>query len=601
MKKWKVILTILMILFLFSGIGYGTSNKIIHVGMNGSNVPVTKVPIIKDGQVIDMEFPSFVYIDRTLVPVRFVAENLGAKVDWDHKTQTAIVNHKGKKIELTIDSNVATINNEKKNLDRNSIPRLVTMDNRDARTMVPLAFMSEMLGYDVGWDSEAKSAYINSEKKEEITEKPNEPVKEPPVKEPNDKIDEKLLNKVVKVAKEKVDGQEAIVIHGTKDISHKVMKLKNPERIVVDLLDSNLQGSTYEEFKYELGFIKGVRVSQFVPDNNYNPGDKIVRIVLDTKDGVLDPSVKISTNNNKIVIFPERSSWENLNYHVDGRDRTITINNLMETSYSVNYDSTRKKMEISIPKNSVELIPGILPIKDGLVDEIKIVESSAETKIFIQFIRGIEYNVLSNKVDNKIILQMKRDTDIKPGDRIIVIDPGHGGRDSGAVSANKVREKDLVLDLSLKIQNGLEQKGYNVIMVRDTDVFVGLYDRAKVANESFADIFVSIHANAATNKSANGVEVLYAPASGNPNKIDNQHPLAKAILDELLRATGANSRGTISRPNLVVLRETKMPASLVEVGFLSNAEEEKLITNKDYQDKIVSGIIKGIEKYFDEY
>lgn len=588
-------LSIFIVLFVFSEIGHGTGNKTIHVSMNGSNVSVTQVPIIKDGQVIDMKIPSFVYIDRTLVPVRFVAESLGAEVDWDQKTRTAIVNHNGKKINLTIDSDIATINNEKKNLDKNSIPRLVIFANKDARTMVPLAFISEMLGYDVGWNDEAKAAFINSRKEEK-------PEPEELEKDPEDKVEVDLLNKVMKVTNEIVDGQEAIVIHGTKEIRVNMMKLKNPERIVVDLLDSTLHGSTFYNFDYELGFIKNVRVSQFSPDNNYKPDDKIVRLVLDTKEGILDPNVRINTYEDRIVIFPEKSSWEDMNYHVEGNNRTITINNLMETSYLVNYDDTTKTMEIDIPKHSVDLSEGTSSIKDGLVEEIKIVEGPSETKVFIKFRRSIEYTLLSNKIDNKVVLQIRRNSNVKPGDRVIVIDPGHGGRQPGSSSPNKVKEKDVNLAISLKTEKALKDLGYNVLMTRDTDITLGLYERADIANKSFADIFVSIHANSIDNNSAvNGVEVLYAPASENPNKTDDQHPLAKLVLDEIIKATGANSRGTVKRPKLVVLRETKMPAILVEVGFLSNANEEKLITSDAYQNKIVASIIKGIENYFETY
>lgn len=594
MRKWTSLLSIFIILFVFSGIGYGDSNKSINVIMNGENELVTQVKVIKDGQVIDMEIPSFVYIDRTLVPVR-MAENLGAKVDWDAKTKTAIVTHNGKTINLTIDSDVATINGEKDQLDNNSIPRLVRFENDNgSRTMIPLAYLTEMLGYEIGWDSEAKAASINTKKKE--------PEKKPdikPEKEPEENIKYEASNKVKTVKRETVDGKEAIVIYGTNKVKTKTMRLTNPERIVVDLIDSNLEGSTFYNFDYELGFIKGIRVSQFLPDNNYKPDDKIVRFVLDIKDGMVDPNIEIETYDDRIVMFPEVNSWDNLNYTVDGKKRNLVINNLMETNYSIRYDDLTKSMEISIPKHAVDIVGGILPISDNLVEELKIVENSSETKLFIKFRRNIEYTQLSRDIDDKIVLQIKADSNIKPSDRIIVIDAGHGGKDPGA-SKNGIIEKNLALEITLKLEQALKGEGYNIIMTRDNDVFVDLYERSNIANKNYADIFISIHGNSFTNPDVNGIEILYTPVDGDPIKDKAEKALAQSVLNEVIKETGANSRGLV-KSKVVVTRTTKMPAILVEVGFISNPKEATLITSDVYQNKIIAGMLKGIENFFEEY
>lgn len=477
-------LSIFIMLFVFSGIGHAASNKTIHVNMNGGNVSVTQVPIMKDGQIIEMEIPSFIYIDRTLVPLRFVAESYGAKVGWDQKTQMATVIHGEKEINLTINSDVATLNTEKKLLDKNSIPKLVTFANQDTRTMVPLAFMSEILGYEVGWDDKANAAYINSKNEVEPNTKPEEPKEYP-----NGEVETiDLSNKVMNITHGLVDGKEAIIIQGTKNVKINIMKLNNPERIVVDLVDSTLQGSTFYNYDYNLGFIKGVRASQFSPDNNYKPNDKIVRVVLDTKEGTLDPNVKIDTYEDKIFIFPEKSFWQNMSYTGEGKDRTITINNLTETSYSINYDPTPKTMEITIPTDNVELEENMVDIKDPLINQIKVIKDPIETRVYIQFKSSIEYTLLSNERDNKVMLQIRKDSNVKSGDRLIVIDPGHGGKQPGTSSPNNVKEKDVNLTISLKAEEALKKQGYNVLMTRNADTTLGLSERANVANENFADI-----------------------------------------------------------------------------------------------------------------
>ena len=154
--------------------------------------------------------------------------------------------------------------------------------------------------------------------------------------------------------------------------------------------------------------------------------------------------------------------------------------------------------------------------------------------------------------------------------------------------------------VSHKLNNALKALGYNTVMTMEEDQYLGLYDRPEIANKLNADIFISIHGNAfSNNPTISGIEVLYCPAYSSDMKEEDQHPLAKAVLDALLATTGAKSRGTIKRPNLVVHREAKMPAILVEAGFLTNPEEEKLLFTDEYQNKIVDGIVKGVENYFE--
>lgn len=693
MKKWKIILSLFVLLFLFGQIGHAASNKTIQVSMNGTKVSVTQVPIIMDGQAINTEFPSFVHTNRTLVPIRFVAESYGAEVGWDQKTKTATVAYGNKEGKFTIDSNIAIINGEKRILDKYAIPRIASLGSNNGRTMVPLRFVTEIFGYEVGWDSANNAPFINSKQ----DTKPEVPqsglgvisgisigkgstdknkliinssknieyetmflqdanklvidIKDsklaigsagdnPGTIDVNDDIIGKVqysqfsyepnitrivitLNKVVEhnflltngdknmtvsfgnkvktITKELIDGKEAIVINGTSQPKINFMKLKNPERIVIDLMDSVLDGSTYYSYDYDLGFVKGVRVSQFSADNNYSPMDQIVRIVLDVKEGIADPNVKVDTYEDKIVIYPEKSFWENISYTSEGENRIFTINNLVETNYSVNHEQGSKWIEVTIPTDNVELNEGIVSIKDGLIDEIEVSKDEIETKLFIKFRKSVEYILLSNEVDSKISLLISRGESLKPSDMLIVVDAGHGGKDPGALSASKRREKDLNLSISLKLNQSLQSLGYNTIMTRDTDEFIDLYERARIANDNYADIFVSIHGNAHDNKSISGIQVLYCPATQSEKKEVDQHPFAKLIMDELLKATGAVDKGIIQRPNLVVLRETKMPAVLVETGFLSNAVEDKLLFTEEYQYKIVDAIIKGIEKYFEMY
>lgn len=174
--------------------------------------------------------------------------------------------------------------------------------------------------------------------------------------------------------------------------------------------------------------------------------------------------------------------------------------------------------------------------------------------------------------------------------KLICIDAGHGGKDSGAIGANNTQEKDLALDVALRLNQLLSFEGFYSFLTRYKDKYLKLDERAKVANIIGADIFISLHFNAAENKNANGTEVLYYPSKSSKE-------LATIINGEIKKLRRVN-RGIKQRENLVVLNSTKMPAVLVEGGFLSNLEEEKIINRKSYRQGLAEAITVGIINYF---
>lgn len=193
---------------------------------------------------------------------------------------------------------------------------------------------------------------------------------------------------------------------------------------------------------------------------------------------------------------------------------------------------------------------------------------------------------------------------IDPNKKVIVIDAGHGGKDSGA-TAGGVYEKTLNLSVAKKVQSKLKSAGYEVIMIRSTDVFVELPDRAMIANRSNADIFVSIHTNS-FNGITSGIETFSYNQQGsakNPivandrNRTLKSNILSSSIQNSLISTTNARTRGA-KKANFHVIRETGMPAVLTEIGFIDNTtERNKLVTNS-YQEKLANGITSGIKEYF---
>ena len=180
---------------------------------------------------------------------------------------------------------------------------------------------------------------------------------------------------------------------------------------------------------------------------------------------------------------------------------------------------------------------------------------------------------------------------VDPSSALIVIDPGHGGSASGAYY-EEIKEKDLTFPISLKLRDILEAQGYIVVMTRDDDSYMTLADRCQVANDLGADLFVSIHCNALENNTNyTGLITFYSTGSTQGQK------LAQAVQDAASAATGAINRGIRNNSDYTVLRKTKMPAILVETGFMSNHEELMALADSAYQQRLAQGIADGITQY----
>ena len=195
--------------------------------------------------------------------------------------------------------------------------------------------------------------------------------------------------------------------------------------------------------------------------------------------------------------------------------------------------------------------------------------------------------------------------------KTIFLDPGHGGRDSGAFYYN-VAEKDLNMQIYRKLRKKLEELGYTVLTSRDSDIDVDFVtERSRMVNKTNSDIFISIHFNATGSaySKASGIQTYsYKDEPDYPSKINpywHNHPdrmseskrLAAAIHSSLLAETGAKDAGLLES-SFAVLRETAKPAVLLELGYMDNFTENQQIRDSHYQDKLVAGIVKGIQKYY---
>lgn len=178
---------------------------------------------------------------------------------------------------------------------------------------------------------------------------------------------------------------------------------------------------------------------------------------------------------------------------------------------------------------------------------------------------------------------------------LIILDAGHGGPDEGA-KVRQLQEKKITLLTAIYTKKKLEALGYRVLLTRTKDIYVSLPRRVSIANQTHGVLFVSIHCNAAKNTLAQGLEIYYCKNAASERVLFSRQ-LADSVLNDILNQTGALSRG-VKAANFHVIRETTMPAILVEVGFLTNQEEWASMRKKSYLEKVASGIALGVNRYF---
>ncbi|OYD06502.1 N-acetylmuramoyl-L-alanine amidase CwlD [Paludifilum halophilum] len=189
--------------------------------------------------------------------------------------------------------------------------------------------------------------------------------------------------------------------------------------------------------------------------------------------------------------------------------------------------------------------------------------------------------------------------------RVIVIDPGHGGKDGGAISRGGLVEKDVTLNISLYLRDYLQESGALVIMTRETDTDLAdegarrgktqdLMRRAHIVKNSHADAFISIHLNAIPSPRWSGAQTFYYPI------LEDNKKLATEIQQEIIRNLQNTKRSARHSGDVYILKTSRIPSALVEVGFLSNPEEAERLADSEYQTKAAAAIYHGILRFYSD-
>lgn len=597
--------------YLNAQIDWDSKNREVHIYSNDKNITIKidSKDIIVDGKQKSLPYgvPAKIMNDRTMVPLRFAAEELGFKVDWDSKMRKGIISSAKQdildivvntdnilpKIEikasgivyhremyldnpcrLVIDIPNTNLELDKDKLDENGVFKL-DVNTYPVKMIRASQFSKNPYITRLVLDMDRNAGYtiIQGEKSLEIV----------------------FTNLIKNISNGKVNDREAIIIETTNIPEYNVLKLNNPDRMILDIMDS-FMGQAKDKYNYKTNNVKGVRVSQFKPDDLYNVNDNIVRVVFDLM-STEESNLIVEQNENKIFFYADNKLINGLNYEKGKEGGKLSIDSSSNSKASVVYDENNNMLKITMPKYNSNIKNSALILSDAFIDNIIIDTIDNNRVLYIKFKENMIYSVISNSKQIDVNFEKKDST--KNNKYTVVIDAGHGGKDPGAISPiNGAIEKDLNLKTALELEKKLKELGFNVVMTRKTDTLVNLYERAYIANRNDGDVFISIHYNYNDNKSIKGIQTLYCPSYKSDVKQNNQYPFAEYMHNHLLSGLNAEDKKIVRRPGLVVTRETKMDAVLLELGFLSNYEETKKVCTDAYRKKVAEVIGKALVDYF---
>lgn len=275
-------------------------------------------------------------------------------------------------------------------------------------------------------------------------------------------------------------------------------------------------------------------------------------------------------------------------FTMSGPDRLVV--DIPNTAFSESFKQQHSLSASLQGELPVTDYPDVAKIRYSMFDN-----ATSTIRIVVDLNKAVHYQV-NNEGDGLLVVDLAAPftvpvvPPVTNGKPLVVIDPGHGGKQPGATSITNKNEKDFTLALALKVEALLKQEtGLNVLMTRTTDVTLGLEERAKLANDNQATVFVSIHGNSFDGvTSPTGSETYYSR--------DESLPLAEVMHKHLVEGTGLPDR-KVRKKSLHVTRETKMPAVLLEVGYLKHKTDEALMYSEDFQQRVAESIVAGIKEY----
>lgn len=373
---------------------------------------------------------------------------------------------------------------------------------------------------------------------------------------------------------------------------------------------------------------------------NYTVGSDSVRVEVHTNEAVTFSQGRLSEPERVYINFNETQLADSVTKNIKIGSRFLKGLRLSQ------FDKKNTRLVFDLNESNNPKI-GVWPegsklfieLSDEKLPKMKLV---SKPKVFVKSknIAPVKKNK-SNKEPSKVAVKVSKNGSFLLGNKkapLIVIDAGHGGKDLGAKGHRGLREKDVNLAIALRLKDVLKSRyKYRVILTRKNDIFIPLPGRGKIANDSNADVFISVHANAASRRGAHGIETYYLGSGHNEEakataarengklvksvkddqtqeilasmisttKINKSSRLASSIQSQLYQSmrkkySGIKNLGVKEGP-FFVLHDTNMASILVEVGFVTNLREESRLKQSSYLDRLASSIAKGIAKFVQDF
>jgi N-acetylmuramoyl-L-alanine amidase len=384
------------------------------------------------------------------------------------------------------------------------------------------------------------------------------------------------------------------------EVKFETLRLSNPDRIVLDLHDTRLSAALAgAKFTVGDGFLRQVRVGQFKPD--------VTRVVLDVEK-VQDYFIFPLPNPYRLVVDIHGPPEET---------KEVAKTASPKESKASPAEEVASAQKIPAPK---EVLKSATPDKTAASSEL---DSKATVSVAPSSIKAASPTAAGSRT-------LTRALGLKIGR--IVIDAGHGGHDTGTIGPTGLEEKELVLDVALRLAKLLrDEAGSEVVLTRSTDTFIPLEERTAIANEKGADLFVSIHANSSRDKSARGIETYYMNFTSDPGalevaarenatsqesvhelrdlikkialteKVEESREFAsliqRGIYKTLVKSGSRQKDRGVKKAPFVVLIGANMPSILAEISFLSNPTDERMLKRSEYRQKIAEALYQGILDY----
>lgn len=530
----------------------------------------TPLRVIADGEVVPLQGNAIVQAGIVMAPYQGIAEPLGARAGWDPQAQTlTLIGAAGDEMQLRPNDPYATVNGERRPIP---IPLVIVF----GRVLIPVEWVFDTLGDVTTYDPATQTLSISAQ--------------------------------ITGITWQAAEGGLAVDLEGTAPLHAQAVELPGPDRIVINVVGAvaKLVQPIIEVHERPLSTVAVatsatgsqivLTLTEPVPyEFRGDPGGRHAVLTL-LPAAPAAPAVPAAAGETRIL---------NVAYqHMDGGGR-LMVTSTAPVQFSQHVLKSPDRIVLDAASAVFIPVKQSIDVNDGLVAQVRAAQfhkAPDVVRIVVELARPTAFVMRANSTQTELDLGTATASVPGPGPGpsappttsprgpvVVAIDPGHGGSDPGAIGPDGVREKDVVLAIAEDVHALLAQQHIDTVMVRESDVFVGLDDRAAVAQRGGATLFVSIHANASVDPNARGTQTFYYTTQS--------VPLAQAVLDQVSQAASLTPRGVTQARFEVLVDDANIPAILVETAFVTNPREEQLLRDPGQQQLIAQGIFKGIQRY----